>query len=176
MIDEFVDFPNAIDGIDNIDSSDLSVPSITDGQLPNSIESGFNSIKDSGSIEQLTSIQYSGIDVNQHGCVAQLSDDSVNTALAVSHAFEDVNNMTENHLEPSTDTMLDNPGWILEPSVASLNITREEIDTLSDKANGIERADNHSSDISFGKKEPGDCLSRHGCTGAKECDKCYGDF
>lgn len=75
-----------------------------------------------------------------------------------------------------TSNPLDVDNLLNIPHTDGLNLSHEDIDQLNDRTVGINR-DDHRSDISFGKKgDPGECCTRHCCTGASYCDASYGDF
>lgn len=75
-----------------------------------------------------------------------------------------------------TSNPLDVDNLLNIPHTDGLNLSREDIDRLNDRTVGINR-DDHRRDISFGKKgDPGQCCTRHCCTGASYCDASYGDF
>lgn len=52
-----------------------------------------------------------------------------------------------------------------------LSVTNDEMDNLLNKAIGVERAE-RKNDVSF--KGVKICASRHGCSGATNCDHAYG--
>ena len=55
----------------------------------------------------------------------------------------------------------------------NLDVSNEDVDTLQDRAKGIERSE-HGNEISFGSKKM--CPTRHGCTGATSCNYAYADY
>lgn len=73
----------------------------------------------------------------------------------------------------SSEIDLDN--FINIPDTDNIEILQKDIDSLHEKALGIEREDNNQDkqDISFGRRL---CNSRGGCQGATDCDYSYGSY
>lgn len=71
-----------------------------------------------------------------------------------------------------TSNPIDVDNLVNIPHTDGLDLSREDIEQLSDRAEDV-----HRGDISFGKKgDPGECCTRHCCTGASYCNASYGDF
>lgn len=55
----------------------------------------------------------------------------------------------------------------------NLSLNQQDIDILGDKTEDIERADFDGGDFDCSYKL---CATRHGCSGATNCNACYGDY
>lgn len=78
---------------------------------------------------------------------------------------ESANNVDDTHLE--YDSSLDDLEKIKQDLDDELRVSDEELSHLQHRAEGIEREDHHDG-ISF--KGVKICATRHGCTGATNCD------
>ena len=79
----------------------------------------------------------------------------------------DAPNLNDIRFNGSTETSFDDLEKIKQELDDELSISSHEIDYLKEKAEGIERLDNRD-EISF--KGIKICATRHGCTGATNCD------
>ena len=55
----------------------------------------------------------------------------------------------------------------------SLSVSEDDLQSLEDKAAGIDRSEADKSQISFGRKM---CPTRGGCQGATDCNYSYGSY
>ena len=79
------------------------------------------------------------------------------------------------HSDTMTDvatSSIDIDNFVNVPTTDHLEVSNEDIETLQERVEGIERSE-HKGEISFGKKM---CPTRHGCQGATDCDYSYGSY
>lgn len=101
-------------------------------------------------------------------------DKHIDITQDIRYSHGDENSPSCDYLDVSNEIDVDN--LLNIPHTDGLTLSRDEIDQLTERIEGVKR-DTHGSDISFGKKgDPGECCTRHCCTGASYCDASYGDF
>lgn len=75
----------------------------------------------------------------------------------------DLSNYTPDEIRYALDMALDSDG---------LDVSDSDVDSLQNNANGIERSE-HGHNVSFEGKM---CPTRHGCTGATNCNYSYASY
>ena len=75
----------------------------------------------------------------------------------------DLSNYTPDEIRYALDMALDSDG---------LDVSDHDLDSLQNQANGIEHS-NNGHNVSFMGKM---CPTRHGCTGATNCNYAYADY
>lgn len=103
----------------------------------------------------------------------------MDTMIEITSSFDDqtinagteITNESAAYINASDVSISNTPEFIEYDS--SLELAQHDINFLEEKYEDVERADFNGEDLECSYKL---CATRHGCSGATNCNACYGDY